>query len=143
MSGVSTERRPTDELLLGIANCPNVARCLDQPGSGHACAKVVGAQRGFDGEHVLPEPWSGHLETAPILFVSSNPSISGGELAPRMGWSDEQMVDFYRYRFGDGSRGVDQKRNLGTESRWELWRELRSILGLRKESRGGIARCPT
>lgn len=119
MSATAESSRFTDELLLGIAHCPNVRRCLEQPGSSHPCAKVVGAQARFEGEHVLPEPWSGDLETAPILFVSSNPSIAGGELAPRIGWSDEEIVDFYRLRFGGGSRewikdGVRNLRQDGT-----------------------------
>ncbi|MGH2779932.1 MAG: hypothetical protein ACRDLA_00665 [Thermoleophilaceae bacterium] len=73
--------------LVTIARCPNVAACLDGGVPGHPCATIVLNQ--WDGvsreerlgrwrqAHQLPEPWDGHLETAPILFVSSNPSISG------------------------------------------------------------------
>jgi len=70
--------------LVTIARCPNLAACLDGGVPGHPCAAIVLNQ--WDGvsreerlgrwreAHQLPEPWDGHLETAPILFVSSNPS---------------------------------------------------------------------
>ncbi len=49
----------------------------------------------------MPEPWSGRIETAPILFLSSNPSITGVELAPTQSWSDDEILDFYASRFDE------------------------------------------
>ena len=58
----------------------------------------------------VPEPWSGNLEHAPILFLSSNPSISTAELYPRWEWPDEEIADFFGRRFGGGQMGDNKKR---------------------------------
>jgi len=47
----------------------------------------------------VPEPWSGHIERAPILFVSSNPSIDRAEAYPVGDWEDSRRVDFFAGRF--------------------------------------------
>lgn len=75
------------ELLLEIASCPIVKSCLLERESVHRCAEIVRYQWAevsieerlafWEREHQVPEPWVGHLEQAPILFLSSNPSLSG------------------------------------------------------------------
>lgn len=56
----------------------------------------------------VSEPWSGNLNTAPILFLGSNPSISESllpenkEKYPRWSWSDKDITDFFNNRFGGG-----------------------------------------
>lgn len=86
-------------------------------------------------EHELPEPWSGEIERALILFVSSNPSgssPSGTEpraaTGPRADWTDDALVDYYHRRFEteiadgryhattDGTRGKYQRFWGGTSS---------------------------
>jgi hypothetical protein len=75
------------ELLLKIARCPIVEKCLADPSPTHPCSKIVLYQWPDDvpfeqrlerwrSEHHIPEPWVGHLESAPLLFLSSNPSIA-------------------------------------------------------------------
>jgi hypothetical protein len=126
-------------LLLEIARCPNAELCLERDPPAHPCAEIVldqwretseGERRArWRAAHYLPEPWQGHLETAPILFVSSNPSISGpvggqvGEFipkgqtewlghtvtdhpsirqlgrGPKWEWADEEIVDKYESAF--------------------------------------------
>ena len=91
------------DLLLEIAHCPNVQFCLDHPVSRHPCRLIVDSQRRSRlAEFQVPEPWSGNLELASILFVRSNPSISPTEAYPRWGWPDEYLVDFFTHRFGGG-----------------------------------------
>ena len=90
----------TEELLVAIARCPDVSKaCQDD---GHPCARVVQHQDCADGarRHV-PEPWNGHLETAPILFVSSNPSYDAREHFPSAGDLDREIIDFFERRFDD------------------------------------------
>lgn len=88
-------------LLLQIARCPNL-------GLG-ACAKVAAVQAGF-ADRQVPEPWNGDLAHAPILFVSSNPSISEIEDYPSPGWTDDAIADFFEHRYGrwmaDGTKGL-------------------------------------
>lgn len=54
---------------------------------------------GGRGDFQVPEPWSGHISRAPVLFVSSNPSIDPGEVYPAGDWDDERRIDFFAGRF--------------------------------------------
>lgn len=93
----------THELLLEIARCPVARHCLNNPTLNHSCASIVRVQQAdsFD-EQQVPEPWSGHLDRAPLLFLSSNPSLSTEDIFPTATWSDEQMIDYFENRFGGG-----------------------------------------
>lgn len=93
------------KLLHEIARCPNVRYCLENPSSEHPCAKIVMSQSSKAlADHQVPEPWSGHIGEAPLLFLSSNPSISDTEDFPRWSWSDEQVENFFENRFGGGHK---------------------------------------
>lgn len=80
-------------------------------------------------EHHVPEPWVGHIERAPLLFLSTNPSLAGhrprharpeapvvpfqraetfkaehpavarGLQNPRPAWSDEELIDRFTHAF--------------------------------------------
>ena len=87
--------------LLDIARCPLIPQCLSEKSGASPCDEIVRSQHAKRLDDLqLPEPWSGHLETAPILFVSSNPSIgkSRGEY-PQWNWSDTVITDFFENRF--------------------------------------------
>jgi hypothetical protein len=92
-----------DRLLLQITNCPVVANC--RSGSRLACSRVVGVQSGAPWpEHQVPEPWNGELETARLLFISSNPAIDSRERYPTSSWTDAERIDFFTHRFSGGRR---------------------------------------
>jgi hypothetical protein len=94
------------ELLLEVARCPVLVGCkMGELAGSHPCASIVAVQADVPLElHQLPEPWSGDLERAPILFVSSNPSINRNEEYPLGSWSDDEIVDFFQHRFGGGRK---------------------------------------
>ncbi len=94
-----------ERLLVDIARCPNVAACLGSGSEGHACWQIV-LHQGVSqvAAFQVPEPWSGDLTHAPILFVSSNPSWDPGEDYPHAGWPDELIIDFFMNRFGNGRK---------------------------------------
>lgn len=126
----------TDDLLVEIARCRVFRECKSgaRP-SSDPCARVVAFQAdvGLD-DHHLPEPWSGRLSEAPILFVSSNPSINRNEQFPVPGWDDDAIVDFFENRFEGGRKRwvVDGARSLrvdGTHSR-----PVRSWTGVRNRA---------
>jgi len=50
----------------------------------------------------LPEPWTGQIVGAPLLFLSSNPSFWDAEAYPVSTWSDEKVLDFFENRFTNG-----------------------------------------
>ncbi|WP_159803299.1 hypothetical protein [Arthrobacter zhaoguopingii] len=68
----------------------------------------------------MPEAWAGSLETAKVVFLSSNPSISAGEpeararykhlaeLYPTVEWSDDLIADFMLHRFDSKHSWVNE-----------------------------------
>jgi hypothetical protein len=93
------------KLLMEIARCPIVQHCIRNPDTNHPCAQIVRSQNAvtFD-DHQVPEPWTGHLASAPILFFGSNPSISILEQYPRWSSPDDLIEDFFDNRFGGGQK---------------------------------------
>jgi hypothetical protein len=135
------------ELLLEITNCPLVADC--RRGHRGACSRVVGVQAASAwSEHHLPEPWNGELESAPLLFISSNPAIDPRESYPTPTWSDVERIDFFRDRFSGGSEAwTSEFRTLLQDGSYDAnpragkyWREIhnRAIELLGAGARPGI-----
>lgn len=96
---MTTLTRSLNDVLRDIARCSNVSVCSSM---NHPCHKIVHYQT-HEGiiPFQLPEPWSGDLKNAPILFISSNPSISAVELFPNAKWPDNKIKDFFTNRFLD------------------------------------------
>jgi hypothetical protein len=92
-------------LLHDITHCPHARKCLEDPSTENPCREIVGYQKSLDLDNFqIPEPWSGHIEQAPILFLSSNPSISSDEVYPTWCWSDNDISNYFSYRFGGGQK---------------------------------------
>lgn len=124
-------------LLLEIAKCPVIRICREQPGSTHPCAEIVGSQGAATmADFQVPEPWSGPIATAPILFVSSNPSISRSDPPSDLdeeyptgsgaAWPDARLVDFFEGRFGGGRKerirdGIYYRRQNGSFATGKHW----------------------
>jgi hypothetical protein len=92
-------------VFLSVAGCPNVKVCLEGAGP-HPCCEIVQNQVitkgvvGYD-DFQVPEPWVGEIDVAPILFISSNPSI-GDDNAALGASSNEALWDSHHYAFGGG-----------------------------------------
>jgi len=92
----------TRNLLLTIARCPEISKCLEG-NNNHPCRTIIGLQGSTSiTDHQLPEPWSGEIDKAPILFISSNPSIGEDEIFPTGNWESEKIYDYFHHRFGGG-----------------------------------------
>lgn len=99
MTSTTKER---DDLLLEIAHCQTKHDLLADRRAEHSCARIVHDQRPRENGHTqLPEPWNGNLGAAPLLFVSSNPSISRQERYPETSWPLQDVSEFFYHRFGD------------------------------------------
>lgn len=102
------------DLLHEITRCPNIQHCYATHQSTHPCASIISVQKnahpGHMDQHQVPEPWSGDIAHAPILFLSSNPSIDENssqehqEEFPLWSWTDEQIADFFMHRYGGGQK---------------------------------------
>jgi hypothetical protein len=93
----------SEDLLIEIARCPVVQSCLNDGCVDHPCNAIVQLQHSESfTEHQVPEPWSGRITESPLLFVSSNPSISENDVFPTGDWSNDHIIDFFNNRFGGG-----------------------------------------
>lgn len=74
---MNNELSKVEELALAIATCKEIkVACQEKK---HPCNKIVLKQNNqASNTRQSPEPWAGSLEKAPLLFISSNPSISEG-----------------------------------------------------------------
>ena len=109
------------QLDLAITRCSEIPRARMY--ADHPCAKIVGLQR--EDAFQSPEPWRGHIEAAPILFVSSNPSIGGKYVFPPSGWSDEQIVSYHKGCFDRHVKGQHQV-DEGEFRSVQYWRSVRA-----------------
>ncbi|MEO8457334.1 MAG: uracil-DNA glycosylase family protein [Chloroflexota bacterium] len=115
----------TDGLLIEVARCPIVASCIASETRTHVCSEVVLSQECANiAEFKVPEPWSGDLENAPILFLSSNPTIDTSdnpEVYPTSNWPDTRIEDYFKNRFGGGqepwTNDLRNQRSDGSYSR--------------------------
>ena len=98
-----------DELLLAITRCPELGKA--RADSRHPCKRVVCWQDPDD--YHVPEPWQGHIETAPILFISLNPGYDVREVFPTPSWNDADTKDFFIRRFADDAKWTSQTKGKG------------------------------
>lgn len=109
-----------------IVRCPNVQQWFSSQDKNNSnpCAKIIGVQDSLPSHtqdnHHVPEPWSGDLQHAPILFLSSNPSIDENEEYPLASWSDEWVEDYFTNRFHGGHKQwiQDDIRSLKSNGTW-------------------------
>jgi hypothetical protein len=85
-----------------ISRCEIARGLVDKPVTGHSCYKIVATQQVHSwSAFQVPEPWSGHLTESPILFLSSNPSISVAEAYPTGSSAPSDVNSFFETRFDE------------------------------------------
>jgi hypothetical protein len=114
-----------EELALSVARCPDLWE-VDfalPDGSTHPCHKIVHSQDVHAGPFQVPEAWAGNLESARIVYLSSNPAISVGnpfakwaskqhaEKYPTVDWADPDIADFMINRFNPERGWVVERRH--------------------------------
>lgn len=104
-----------DRLSTEISCCEIARGLVDKSVAGHPCAKIVATQHVHNWNvFQIPEPWSGHLAESPILFLSSNPSISVTEAYPTGSSSSSDVASFFGTRF-DGKWVNKQNQSLNAD----------------------------
>ena len=100
---------PAAALAFEIASCNEVQIALDSP--SHPCSGVVSWQAKqwipnittiAESPMHRPEAWTGDITSAPIIFLSSNPSFNSDENYPNwisVQWGMEKIIDFALNRF--------------------------------------------
>ncbi len=74
-------RKTPQELCEEIACCENICKYFNgglpcKNGKPHPCREIIKSQgQTYPNLFQIPEPWVGHIDKAPLLFLSSNPSI--------------------------------------------------------------------
>ncbi len=125
------------KLLLDICNCPNVKIAADD--KSHPCHKIVVLQNECPPDkRQLPEPWSGDIVNAPLLIVSSNPSISEAEHYPTSRWSDDKIADFFTNRFS--GRWTDKLKTLCADEKSYSKRPVMFWCCIRKQAERAFGR---
>jgi uracil-DNA glycosylase len=104
------------QVLRDIATCEEVDRWRE--GCQSPCSEILSVQEDAN-EFQVPEPWSGQIETARILFLSSNPSIDASEMYPTSSWESDRVANFFMNRFDDGhiKDGIKARQRDGTYGR--------------------------
>ena len=90
------------ELLLQITRCPELI--LAGMDGGHPCAKVAAAQPAHT--YQVIEPWLGHIDKAPILFISRSPRVGEDSYSPRLDWSNHDTASFFQRHFDNDAGWV-------------------------------------
>jgi hypothetical protein len=142
---VNGANQDTQQLLLEIARCDVAATNCEIAGPGGPCSIIVNSQGVANWkEFQVPEPWSGDLVRAPILFLSSNPNISTTEAFPNLSWDDSAILQFFNGRFqGHWIRdGKFPRNNDGTYGQavryWSSIRNRASELVIGRPAEPGI-----
>ena len=121
----------TNELLLAITRCPEVPKA--RADANHPCHGIVCSQQADAFQ--APEPWRGHIDTAPILFVASNPSIGGKYQFPPLEWHDSKIVHHSQCNFDPNAGYVSvsssgAQRVIGGDGKWvRYWSGVRKHAG--------------
>lgn len=118
------------KLLNEIVNCENIKK-VKEGDTSCECCKVIKEQNNTTPFQV-PEPWNGNLQTAKILFISSNPSIDSNEEYPNALWKKEIIEDFFINRFSKERKWVTNELKPlkidGVYGGWvRFWAAVRSI----------------
>jgi hypothetical protein len=94
------------QLLDEIVYCDEIHK--HRRGESTPCSPIIATQ---DDAYPFqpPEPWSGLIESAPILFLSSNPSIDESRLEeyPEADWEIDRVRSFFNFRFNGNPGGFD------------------------------------
>lgn len=125
------------QLLCEMVRCPEVLKAGAD--DAHPCSPIVKFQDRIAGEFQPPTPWVGRLSEAPILFIGSNPNISGTEHYPKVGAEDEEVISFFDRAFeGEDAQirdGIRPRKSDG--SSW-----VRTWAGVRGRARELLDREP-
>jgi len=129
-------------LMEEIQSCEEAARVLGGSFAEtilHPCRKVVSAQfeqgdiTSVDQWHA-PEPWTGDIERAKVLFVSSNPSFHHDDTYPGFPAHDGlpvSPVHFFHSRFHDArftdANGLRARHRDGSWHSVGFWKDLQKV----------------
>ena len=88
------------KIMKEIIFCPNIDQYYNK--IHNPCYDIIDAQHEQNkNEFQIPEPFSGEIDKANILVISSNPAIDTGktEKYPNYLWEESEILEFFYKRF--------------------------------------------
>jgi uracil-DNA glycosylase len=104
-------------IIKEIISCPNIDGYYKNKKDN--CYEIISSQKSNKNEFQLPEPFSGEIDKAEILIISSNPSIDlkKKEIYPTYLWNESDIINFFYNRFKKYIKdGIKVLRKDGTHS---------------------------
>jgi len=93
----------SNSLLDEICHCSNIADCIRGGNNKNPCYNITAAQEIKNiNNFQVPEPWSGSIVTAPVLFVGDYASVCYDDEYPVYGWPSHLMENYFNHRFSGG-----------------------------------------
>lgn len=127
---IDTENKELMKLFEEIQYCENIKKYYS--GEITNCYKIIECQREKEESFQLPEPWNGDIINAPILIISSNPSINKEEVYPTKEWTKEKRIDFYFNRFQSewtkDEKYIKLKNGNYRKKSEKFWTEVKGIV---------------
>jgi len=116
------------KLLEEISHCKIAKAYFLNNERGVPCKIIIEFQGASEiKDFSVPEPWSGDVLKAKILFVSLNPGIGEGEIAPKWDWDLSEIDSLFTNKFINGI--VSGKYGLyakGVERSISSWNQIRN-----------------
>lgn len=110
-------------LFLTIARCPVIRGIREGTRPTSPCQRIVRLREQLPLKSHIAEPWVGHIERAPILFVASNPGwdddnkdILTSAREDEEGVVDDKLIDSFINYFGGGLRTYSRGGIRGVDS---------------------------
>lgn len=116
-------------LLFNIARCKHALEYIKGSlAETHPCYEICSTQPQNSNCFQVPEPWRGDIEHAPLLFVSSNPSINYSDDSPFWRAKDQAIERYFYDGFPNPDFPKIRFRNGGLSQRpVSFWSNIKSM----------------
>jgi len=111
------------KIMREIIHCPNVEQYYNNK-INTVCCDIIASQGVSKNSFQVPEPFSGEIDKANILIISSNPSIdlTRNEEFPTCKWDEKSTIEYFYNRFDKYITDGIRKRNKdGTYTHVPYW----------------------
>jgi uracil-DNA glycosylase len=110
-----------------VIYCPNIDQYYEN--KLNVCYEIIKSQyKRNKNEFQLPEPFSGQIDKAKILIISSNPAIDNESIYPNYQWDEYKIFEYFYKRFDkyikDGTKNYLKKGGFSNAVRF--WASIKA-----------------